>query len=58
MDLGAAAGWRFGPIRLSPRDVWGEGKDTLPLTPFHPVRARLERGVMMVSDLSWNEEEA
>lgn len=36
----------------------GRGKTPSPSHPFHPVCARLERGVMMDSDLSWNEEEA
>lgn len=57
-DFGAAAGWRLGHVRLSPRDVWGEGKVSFPSPshPFHPVSARLERGVMMDSGLSWSDE--
>lgn len=37
-DFGAAAGGRLGRVRLSPWDVWGEGKDTFPSPshPFHP----------------------
>lgn len=36
--FGAAAGGRLGRVRLSPWDVWGEGKDTFPSPshPFHP----------------------
>lgn len=47
-------------MRLSPRDVWGEGKDTFPSPshPFHPVCARLDLGAMVDSDLTWSKEEA
>lgn len=36
----------------------GRGRTPSPSHSFHPVCARLERGVMMDSGLSWNEEEA
>lgn len=49
----ALLGYRLGIFRGR-----GRGRTPSPSPPFHPICARLERGVMMGSGLSWNEVEA